>query len=862
MTKNTKLVDICQDCPFQGSKQVPGYGNSEAKIFIVGEAPGYVEEMEGFPFIGPSGKVLNRCLQEAGIDREDVYVSNVVQCRPPENETPESLVVKHCLPHLREEIEAVKPDVLVLCGGVAVRALAKKTPVSIWRGNVLRTPHGLAVCTWHPAYIGRNIGYMPDLIEDLILARKISSREKIKIRYSVIRTISGLEKVLSGIPKRSLFFADLETTGLSPYKANTKILLMSFTAGADGKAYVLPVDHPGAPWKNGERANLRSLLDNFFAETKPRVVGQNWKFDIKWFWQKMGINPGIWADTMLMSYALDERPGHHSLKNLCWTYANSIAGYDKGLDIYLKEHKLGMGDLEYVPIKILEPYSAGDAIATREVFYKIHKDLAEEDLVPFAKWLSRCSIAVAGIEHAGAQIDKKQLNHLTAKYSDRLQEIHTEICSHPVVQQWEEAVINQALEEATELAKEKAEQKKANTGKDVPPRKINEDKIRKDKQFNPGSPTQLGDLLFNHSLGLQLPVMTRTAKKHAPAVSQEALEKLKDRDQTGIIELLLEGAKTSKILGTYLIPYHEHSDTEDGRVHTSFSLHGTVSGRLACRQPNLQNIPSRDAELAKDIKSLFISRWKGGKILEADYAQMEIRVLQMYAQDPSLGKILSSGGDPHRLVAATMYDCKPEEIVKKQRDCAKDAHFALIYGAGAKTVAHLVDSTPEEIEGLLMEYFKKFRGVGVYIKKSKSLLYSDGQVPSLFGRIRRLRSVVSENIGSRMEAERQAVNARIQASASDLTLSAVTFLGKLLKKYKLNSLIINTVHDSALLDVYPGEEGQVVVLVQKAFTRPVAVLKHIFPELDTDWLTVPLRIDIKIGSSWAKAKAKAKEVVI
>jgi len=169
-------IENCTNCGLSaGCKQpIEGEGNPKAKVMVVGEAPGKSEDQHGRSFIGKSGKLLNEILEEVGLGREEVYITNIVKCRPPGNRNPEAEEVDSCFPHLRTQIELIQPRVIIALGAFAARVLTdKEESISKLRGKAYGFSDFVVVPTFHPAYILRNRNKRDLLLNDIKFAKKV-----------------------------------------------------------------------------------------------------------------------------------------------------------------------------------------------------------------------------------------------------------------------------------------------------------------------------------------------------------------------------------------------------------------------------------------------------------------------------------------------------------------------------------------------------------------------------------------------------------------------------------------------------------------------------------------------------------------
>jgi uracil-DNA glycosylase family 4 len=152
----------------QRNNIVFGVGNPRAELVFVGEGPGHDEDMQGLPFVGRAGKLLTQMIEAMGLAREDVYICNVVKCRPPENRKPEDDEIATCSPYLYRQLDVIAPKAIVCLGGVAAQTLLKtKDPISRFRGNWYDFRNAKLLATYHPAYLLRNPAAKSEVWKDL-----------------------------------------------------------------------------------------------------------------------------------------------------------------------------------------------------------------------------------------------------------------------------------------------------------------------------------------------------------------------------------------------------------------------------------------------------------------------------------------------------------------------------------------------------------------------------------------------------------------------------------------------------------------------------------------------------------------------
>jgi uracil-DNA glycosylase family 4 len=181
LTSIREDIGDCTRCKLAtlGRKQVVfGVGNPRAELMFVGEAPGADEDVQGVPFVGRAGQLLTKMIEAMGFSRDDVYIANVVKCRPPENRNPEPDEIESCEPFLFRQIEAIKPKVVVALGAFAAKTLLKsQDPISKLRGQVYDYHGAKLIPTFHPSFLLRSPGQKKYAWEDLKKALAIMDRE-------------------------------------------------------------------------------------------------------------------------------------------------------------------------------------------------------------------------------------------------------------------------------------------------------------------------------------------------------------------------------------------------------------------------------------------------------------------------------------------------------------------------------------------------------------------------------------------------------------------------------------------------------------------------------------------------------------
>jgi uracil-DNA glycosylase family 4 len=175
-------IGDCTRCKLHrlGRRQIVfGVGNPDADLMFVGEAPGADEDIQGFPFVGRAGQLLTKIVEAIGLKRDDVYIANVIKCRPPQNRNPEQDEVDTCEPFLFQQVDVISPKVIVALGSFAARVLLRTLdPISRLRGRVYEYRGAKLIPTFHPAFLLRNPASKREVWEDMKVVRRLLSLDK------------------------------------------------------------------------------------------------------------------------------------------------------------------------------------------------------------------------------------------------------------------------------------------------------------------------------------------------------------------------------------------------------------------------------------------------------------------------------------------------------------------------------------------------------------------------------------------------------------------------------------------------------------------------------------------------------------
>jgi DNA polymerase-1 len=349
------------------------------------------------------------------------------------------------------------------------------------------------------------------------------------------------------------------------------------------------------------------------------------------------------------------------------------------------------------------------------------------------------------------------------------------------------------------------------------------------RRFNVNSPKQLGEVLFVH---LGLPAPASRGKSKAVSTAQDVLEHLSEAHE--VPRLVLEYRHLSKLKSNYIDALPLLADA-DSRVHTTFMAAATATGRLSSVNPNLQNIPIR-TELGREIRAAFTAA-PGTQLLSADYSQIELRLLAHFSGDPLLVRAYANNEDIHTLTASEVFGVPAETMDKETRGRAKAVNFGIVYGISAFGLAAQLGIPQAEARAYIERYFARYQGVKAFIEKTLEQTRKEGQVRTMFGRVRPIPDIESRNPNQRGFAERTAINTPLQGTAADVIKLAMISIDRQLVERKLSTRMLLQVHDELLFEVPEAESAEVETLVR---TEMEAVVK----------LNVPLLADLAFGPNW------------
>ncbi len=572
---------------------------------------------------------------------------------------------------------------------------------------------------------------------------------------------------------------DTETSSLDAHQAD---LIGVSLSSKIGKACYIPIGHDSKKCisKNVVLKKLKNLLE----DQSIKKIGQNIKFDFIVLF-KHGINISPMEDTMLMSYVLDAGKNRHNMDTLSEIHLNYKTIAFKDL--------VGSGKKEInfsqVDIEKAKNYAAEDADVTYRLYKKFNKSLKEEKMINIYELFEKPMIKIlAYMEIEGIKIDNKFLKILSSNFEKKIHKIQKEVF-----------------------------------------------KISK-KKFNIASPKQLGEIIYND---LKIAGLKKT-KKGSFATSASVLEDLAFKGHK-FPKLVLDWRQVSKLKNTYSDSLPEHINPKTNRVHTSFLLAATTTGRLASSDPNLQNIPIKSDD-GKDIRKAFVAK-KDHNLISADYNQIEMRILADLADVKELKKAFKNNEDIHSLTASQIFNVDIKKINQDQRRKAKAINFGIIYGISQYGLAKQINVSNLEAEEFLKAYFAKFPEIKTYMDQTIKFCRKSGYVSNIFGRKSHFININDKNFNVRNFQERAAINAPIQGSASEIMRLAMIRLNKRLQEQKnIKTKMLLQIHDELIFET-PKEE---VKRISKIIIEEMSSVAN----SDLHSFSIPLTVDLNIGDNW------------
>ncbi len=618
--------------------------------------------------------------------------------------------------------------------------------------------------------------------------------------YETIRDAKALEAFIAQAYETGLVCFDTETTSLDPMQAELagfSLAVAQNDASPEGtqiRAAYVPVGHKagqgdllGGGLAEGQigLGDAIDLLKPLLEDTSVLKVAHNMKYD--WLVMKRyGISIAGFDDTMLISYVLDAGKGGQGMDALSEKWLGhkpipfkEVAGSGKSAVTF-----------DFVDIERATAYAAEDVDVTLRLWMLLKPRLVAEGLMSVYERLERPLVSVLALmEERGISVDRQILARLSGELAQGAAALEDEIQT---------------------LAGE---------------------------PFNPGSPKQLGEILFDK---MSLPGGSKT-KTGQWSTSAQVLEDLAAEGHE-LPRKIVDWRQLTKLKSTYTDALPGYINPETKRVHTSYALASTTTGRLSSSEPNLQNIPVRTAE-GRKIRTAFIAA-PGHKLISADYSQIELRVLAHVADIPQLRQAFADGVDIHAMTASEMFGVPVEGMPGEVRRRAKAINFGIIYGISAFGLANQLGIARGEASEYIKKYFERFPGIRDYMESTKTFAREHGYVETIFGRRAHYPDINSSQPSHRAFNERAAINAPIQGSAADVIRRAMVRMDDVLAEAKLGARMLLQVHDELIFEVEDGEVEKTIPVVVEAMENAA------FPAIA---MKVPLKVDARAAHNWDEA---------
>ncbi len=600
-----------------------------------------------------------------------------------------------------------------------------------------------------------------------------------KKNYHLITNEKEIDEWINEAEEAGELAIDTETSSLDAHQADLVGISLSTKIG---KACYIPIGHKfkGCLKKEAVIKKLKPLLE----DKSVKKIGQNIKFDFIVLF-KQGIIMNSMEDTMLMSYVLDAGKNRHNMDTLSEIHLQHKTISFKEI-VGTGKKEINFSDVELD--KAME-YAAEDADITYRLYKIFSKNLKLEKLTNIYEIFEKPLIKIlAFMEIEGIKIDNKFLKVLSEKFEKKINKLEKEVF-----------------------------------------------KISK-KEFNIASPKQLGEIIYND---LKIAVLKKT-RKGSFATNASVLEELAFKGHK-FPKLILDWRQVSKLKNTYSDALPEHINPTTKRVHTSFLLAATTTGRLASSDPNLQNIPIK-SEDGKDIRKAFIAE-KGLTLISADYNQIEMRILADLAEVKELKKAFSNDEDIHSLTASQVFNVDIKKVDQDMRRKAKAINFGIIYGISQYGLAKQINVSNHEADEFLNAYFLKFPEIKIYMDNTIKFCRKSGYVNNIFGRRSHFNGINDKNFNVRNFQERAAINAPIQGSASEIMRLAMIRLNKKFESIKNNkSKILLQIHDELIFEVPVKEVKNITEIIKDEMTSVT--------ESDLHTFSTPLTVDVNTGDNW------------
>ena len=782
----------CNLCAFSSPTCIWGAGPSKAKVMVVNSYATEQDEQEGAAVM-PSSLVER--LRAIGLDPEKVYYTNAIKCACPRGTKYKVGDIKKCKQHLDKEIAAVQPTYVLVLGAQALKATVDGSITEL--NGVMVEKDGIKYMpSYSPGIVYRDPGKAPFVEKAMnnfkaMMEGSLEGLPELDIR--LITNMRELKRAFHHLRDNNYLHLsyDIETTGLVRFEDEVNL----FGFGNDQVQYIIPLEARYSPLK-GARLAQRKLIRtcvNWLNRNAKALVAGNGKFDDLFLKYRFGVKPNITFDVVLASHILNENTPNGVKENA--VLECNAPEWDVDKDLKTGKYETREKYQEYLT------YLGYDIYYEYKLYRVFHKKLKQDRALMklFYHLYMPGIISYETVEEHGVFI-----------YPQQFKKVRKHLESE------REAIEKQLLK----LAKH---------------------------EVNWNSPAQIQKLLYEE---LKLPVI-ETTESGSPSTSEATLMQL--RDKHPIVELILKYRGVNIQISHFIDGWINRMWGR--RLFPNFKLHGTVTGRTSCTDPNLQQVP-RDPI----IRNL-VGAPEGWSVVEIDYSQAELRIAAIMSGDETMKRIYQTGGDIHTHTYEMITGEKVSDdkyIKKEQRKKAKAVNFGFVYGMGWRKFKiyardnYGVDLTDKEAEQWRERFFQAYHSLPKWHAKQRRIVQSMGQVRSPIGRLRRLPDIYSTDKSKKAEAERQSINSPVQGFGSDLTILGMSEIMGNAQYYdpdyvldKDKFFVIGTVHDATLFEVRNDYLMEFCPRAKHILEHPKA-LEDVF-HFDTD---VPIVADVAVGRSW------------
>lgn len=831
----------CTDCKLHRDMDdvcEMGFGSGKADIMVVGKMPNSSKFQQE----------LDAMLTEVGLNPDKIYFASALKCRN-FDASASNADVKACRQYLAQEIEAVKPEFILALGNEALLATTGKSGITKYRGQVFDTGWGdgqtllsKVVPTVSPMAVNRNPGQRPGFMADLRffsnLTKGLSTGVKVP-KYVTIDTTKKLKALYRALEMSELMSFDIESNIVPHGEFDPKAKIISLCGTNivpveqdDGTvihkifAWALPLYHPGSPWQTKWKSLLRFLAPAL--ESIPKTVAHNGKFDCRWL-KHFGVDIKLTFDTMEAIHLLNENIAKALKPN-----AQSRLGVAPwGVDVR---------DLLEMPLAEVLEYNFLDTYYTYLIYLQLKEELKEEVRTArlFTKLIMPAARELVPTERRGVWLDVERLKARKPECAKELKRIEDEILSY------------------------------------LPEKDSDEwpkDKKGNPREFNCNASIFARWMLFEY---LELPILERGKEKPNgdpgdPSMAEEVLLHLKGKHP--VVNLMLERVTWSKYMSSFFNPYEIMYD-ENHRLHTTFKLSGTTTGRLSSGKEDREKVSGggknklRGVNLQQVPRNPFIRGMIGAppgwSFVEADYSQIELRIAAFIARERHMIHLYQIGADIHMETTMKVTGLPQSQITKEiRKKVGKPVNFGFLYGMGWRKFIETAFNnygskfTESEARAYRDSYFELFPDLPRWHERQRRLVRQYGRVQSPLGRVRHLPDIYSPEKMVQAEAERQAINSPVQGFASDMALLAFTLITQEFRDRGIAGHCVGLVHDAINFEIRDDHLTEALPIIKDTMEDPRPLKKKFGTVLD-----MPIVADLKIGRHWGDAEELANPEII